>query len=230
MFGHGVFDIPLKTQFRGEDSDGNQVDEIWGDAIENLGMPDPRDYEDGDNFEDAEFQAAMEEWAKKMDQMREAGNNIFEGGPDAFNGEGKLIWCYNPDFGPYIYWKIMDKDEDGEYTVERASGKETATLFTDDEFEYLVTSWMWIEGPGNGGPPLTIVKNSCDEMGIKHESFNYGPSGGSGDAGDSNEDGEDEEPEDPSLKSYYLPIGLILAGGAAYYYKDQLIQVSKRIM
>ena len=228
MFGHGVFDIPMKIQFRGEDE--HPLNDIFVAQIENLGMPDPRDY--GEN-EDAEFQAAMEEYKKKMEQMTDATNNIFEGGPDAFNGEGKLIWCYNLDFGPYIYWKIMDKDEDGEYTIERASGKETATLFTDDEFEWVVTDWMWTDGPGNGAeddtPPLTIVKNSCDEMGIKHESFNYGPAGGSGDAGDSDED--EEEPEDPaSLKSYYLPIVLILVGGAAYYYKDQLIQVSKRIM
>jgi len=74
-------------------------------------------------------------------------------------------------------------------------------------------------------------------LGIEHESFDYGPAGSSGGSGgsggsdeDSDEDSDEEESESWVDSSYLFPITILFIGGAAYYYRDQLIQISKRIM
>ena len=211
MFGHGVFDIPMKTQFRGEGEDTDW----WNET-----MPVSDDYDDAELF-DAAFDSAK----KKREQMIGVLEGIFSQDVSYYADKG-IGWCFQSGFGPYVYWKLYEKDEDGNwvepYEAVAAYGKEVATLLDEDN---IVHALEFLAAQDD----ILIWRDSCDDLGIEHESFDYGPSGGSGDAGDSDED--EEEPEDPSsLKPYYLPIVLILAGGAAYYYKDQLIQVSKRIM
>lgn len=208
MFGHGVFDSPIKT-FRNEDDVSAEV------YYFNEPRPAIDDYSD----EDA-WKVANDTWEAKSSQLM----GILEGmlSNALLNNHG-IGWCFQSGFGPYVHWKHFEKDDDGNYTIEKNSGKEVATLVDEGNITFALQKMN-----ADSESDIEIWRDSCDDLGIEHESFDYGPSGGSGDAGDSD---DEEEPEDPtSAKSYYLPILLILVGGAAYYYKDQIIQVSKRIM
>lgn len=243
MFGHSVFDIPLKTFNASPYCKDNmsKINEVigcppyLGDYFDTYDINDPYNtqYTGEENYDgkmrqfnlantqyDVKMEQALLEGMMEMAQHGEPWNDTMQSENDMFKNR-ELRWCHDTDkYGPYLYWWFYDTSNDSEL----AHGMHTVSALSDSEVSGSIGIMEQIFHV------TTFNKVDCKDEGIEEkESFDYGPSGGSGDAGDSDED--EEEPEDPSsLKYYYLPIVLILAGGAAYYYKDQLIQVSKRIM
>ena len=89
MFGHGVFDRPMKKQYRAEEAS------VWNETI-----PVQEDYEDVESFD-----AALEDYNKKREQMMGVLDGVFSQEVSYYVDKG-IGWCFQSGFGPYVNWKL----------------------------------------------------------------------------------------------------------------------------
>ena len=214
MFGHGVFDSPLKTfnasPYCSQDSNKTAAEKVigcppWrGDYYNNYveGVePDWNSTWDEDAEIDRQFNLDTQQWQAKEKQLQDFMGLLFQTGGYGSNHE--LRWCHNEKYGTKLHWWLYDKDD-------------TSTHAAKSSMEASALSHSEVKGM------MDIIKEIVSET---DENLDVKET----DCADEGMEENDEEAADPS-KFYYIPILLLLAGGAAYYYKDQLIQVSKDIM
>jgi len=122
MFGHGVFDSPLKTfnasPYCSQDSNKTAAEKVigcppWrGDYYNNYveGVePDWNSTWDEDAEIDRQFNLDTQQWQAKEKQLRDFMGLLFQ--IVGYGSNHELRWCHNEKYGTKLHWWLYDKDD-----------------------------------------------------------------------------------------------------------------------
>lgn len=226
MFGHGVFDSPLKTfnasPYCSQDSNKTAAEKVigcppWrGDYYNNYveGVePDWNSTWDEDAEIDRQFNLDTQRWQAKEKQLGDFMVIILQ--VAGYGPNHELRWCHNEKYGTKLHWWLYDKDDTSTH-VAKNSLEASALSHSEVKGMMDIIKEILTESVESGNKSVKEI-DCADEGMEENESFNYGPSssnnqGGSGNGTGGGGGSGSDTTESKPLFCWKCPAGYILGG------------------